>query len=258
MNMDTFDFAPEKAGTFLLVRRGLPLTVCVATLLLALIEPSGRGWYLLASVGCLAEVWPTFKRGKEYLHGRHYLVRRDGLWVRAFRPIARWLDREEAWILSFCAWNNQRVRAAFESRRARKALVLLPHCIQLASCKADVVKGLEHCFSCGKCSVGDVLAGVLAGKWNCRVSNRSHKAYREAREYQPDLIVAVACTDRLLKGLLKLPEVPSYVIPLQLPHGMCVDTTFHVPHLEAVMANLVESKVEPDERIQPLRIETGA
>ena len=90
--------------------------------------------------------------------------------------------------------------------------------------------------------MGELLPLQLANGWESRITNRSHKAYREAREYRPDLIVAVSCSDRLLKGLTKLPEVPSYVIPLELPHGMCVDTGFNVPHLMAAMALLVEPK----------------
>ncbi len=45
----------------------------------------------------------------------------------------------------------------------------------------------------------------------------------------------MSCSDRLLKGLTKLPEIPVYAISLELPHGMCVDTGFSVPHLMAAM-----------------------
>lgn len=256
--MDGTAFPVQTARLFLAVRRGIPMAVGGASLGLAAFEPAGRGWYLLLAMACLAEVWPTFRKGSDYLRSRSHTIRRDGLWVRAFRPLARWLGREEAWILSFCAWNNHRVKQCFETTRARKALVLLPHCIQASHCKAEIIADLGNCFSCGRCSVGDVLQQLLTNRWDCRISNRSHKAYREAREFQPDLIVAVSCSDRLFKGLTKLAEVPSYVIPLQLPHGMCVDTTFSVPHLAAAMEALVEPRPERDTRILPLQIEPGA
>ena len=89
-----------------------------------------------------------------------------------------------------------------------RALVLLPHCIQMARCKADVLTDLGNCYECGLCSVGDLLPLQLERGWATRITNRSHKAYREARDYRPDLIVAVSCSDRLLKGLVKLPEIP--------------------------------------------------
>jgi len=254
--MDTTALPPERAGLFLLVRRGLPLGLALAGLGAALLEPLGRGWYLLVAMAALAEVWPTFRPGSDFLRTRRASIRWDSAWARALRPLARLLGREEAWVLSFCAWNNRQVRMHFQSHRAKRALVLLPHCIQASNCKAAILEDLGHCYSCGRCPAGDVLASVLEARWNCRINNRSHKIYRDAREFKPDLIVAVSCSDRLLKGLVKLSEVPSYVIPLALPHGMCVDTTFSVPHLRAAMETLVEPLRE--EKVQPLRMDVGA
>ncbi len=235
----------ERFGTFLWVRRGIPLAGMALAAGAALLQPRLFGWWALASVACLAVAWPTFKRGESYLRARGSIVRWDGMWVRLFRPVARMLGKEDAWILAFCGWNNHRVREAFEARKARRSLVLLPHCIQLAKCKAQIFEDLKHCYDCGLCPVGDFMNAMIEGQWESRITNRSHKAYREAREYRPDLIVAVSCTDRLLKGLTKLPEVPAYVIPLGLPHGMCVDTQFSVPHLQAAMSALVEPKLGP-------------
>ena len=231
------------------------MVLALAGLLAAFLHAGGRGWLLLISVACLAEVGTTFKRGEPYLKNRRAIVRWDGFWVMAFRPLMRLLGREEAWLLSFCAWNNRRVRGAFEARPARRALVLLPHCIQMARCKAEILDELSNCHECGLCPVGDYFQASLEGRWDARLTNRSHKAYREAREFRPDLIVAVSCSDRLLKGLLKLPEVPVYAIPLQLPHGMCVDTTFSVPHLKAAMEALVEPRTTPEGKVRPLRHE---
>lgn len=243
---------------FLAVRRGLPLLVATAALGAAIAEPLGKGWFLVIAVACLAEVGPSFRAGASYLAHRAPIVRWDGLWVRAFRPLFRAIGREEAWILSFCAWNNARVAAAFRAQPARRALVLLPHCIQLARCKADVLADLANCYQCGLCTVEDILEATLSRRWEVRLSNRSHKAYREAREHRPDLIVAVSCTDRLLKGLIKLPEIPSFVLPLSLPHGMCVDTTFNPAALLAAMESLVEPRGPGAERVLPFVREGSA
>jgi hypothetical protein len=237
-------------GPFLWVRRGLPLAGFAGCLAIALVHAAGEGWWLLAAVACLAIVWPTFQRGESYLRHRVSIVRWDGRWAKAFRPLARLLGKEDDWILAFTAWNNKRVREVFEARRASKPLVLLPHCIQMAKCAAPILTSMDKCHQCGLCPVGDVLEATLERLWDARITNRSHKAYREARAFRPDLIVAVSCTDRLLKGLTKLPEVPAYVIPLHLPHGMCVDTEFSVPHLVSAMEALVEPK---SRNIQPLQ-----
>ncbi len=246
---------PVEGGTlFLWVRRGLPLALAVLALVGSALHGAGRGWWMLAGVAALAAAWPSFLRGEAFLRKRTAIMRQDCLWANALRPLARWFGREDTWILSFCGHNNRRVREAFGPRRARRALILLPHCIQMARCKAGILDDLQTCYDCGLCSVGDYLNAVLLNRWEGRISNRSHKAYREAREYHPDLIVAVSCTDRLLKGLTRMPEIPSYVIPLSLPHGMCVDTDFSMPHLLAAMEALVEPH-RPSGEIQPLRRE---
>ncbi|MBI1751898.1 MAG: DUF116 domain-containing protein [Acidobacteria bacterium] len=246
---------PEESGfLFLLVRRGLPIALALAAFMAAAMHGLGRGWWMLAGVGALAAAWPSFLRGEAFIRNRTRIMRQDSLWANAFRPMARWLGYEDLWILSFCAHNNRRVCESFGIRRARRALILLPHCIQMARCKAGILDDLQSCYDCGLCPVGDYVTAALLNRWEGRISNRSHKAYREAREYRPDLIVAVSCTDRLLKGLTKLPEIPSYVIPLVLPHGMCVDTDFSVPHLMAAMETLVEPR-RPGGEIQPLRKE---
>ena len=243
---------PEERGAlFLWVRRGIPLAAGSAFLLWAALHPGARGWWLLGAVTALAAAWPSFLSRAAYLRNRAAIMRQDGLWAYAFRPLARWLGQEDAWILSFCGYHNRRVREAFAGRRARRALVLLPHCIQLARCRAPILEDLTSCHDCGLCPVGDYMLASQLARWEGRITNRSHKAYREAREFRPDLIVAVSCTDRLIKGLTKLPEIPTYVLPLTLPHGMCVDTDFSVPHLMAAMEQLVQP-VPPPAQVQPL------
>ena len=241
----------ERGALFLWVRRGVPLSLAVMTFTFAALHSAGRGWWMLAGVGALAAAWPSFLRGEAFRRNRTAILRQDSLWANALRPLARWLDHEDDWILSFCGHNNQRVREAFGSLRAKRALILLPHCIQMSRCKAGILDDLQACYDCGLCPVGDYMNAALLNRWEGRISNRSHKAYREAREYRPDIIIAVSCTDRLLKGLTRLPEIPSYVIPLSLPHGMCVDTDFSVPHLFAAMEALVQP-LPPVSKVQTL------
>lgn len=232
----------ERYQAFLWVRRGLPLAAMGFCLLEAVIHPAARGWWILLAAASFGIAWPTFKRGEAYLRARPALLRFDGMVVRGLRPLARFLGREDGWILSFCHWNNRRVRECFEGRKARRTLVLLPHCIQLSRCRADIFTDLASCYTCGLCSVEDVLKGTVENHWDVTIHNRSQKAYRAAREFRPDLIVAVSCTDRLLKGLTRLPEVPAYVLPLRLDHGWCVDTTFEVPALIAAMDTFAEPR----------------
>jgi hypothetical protein len=94
--------------------------------------------------------------------------------------------------------------------------------------------------------------GVAEHGWELLISPRSHAAYADARKFHPDIIVAVACPDRLVKGLIKLPEIPSFAIPLELPHGMCIDTTFDFRRFAKAMEAFAEAR--PASNVQLLKI----
>lgn len=243
---------------FLAMRRGMPICLAFLGFLCAGLFRSYRGWWLLLSVACIVEVAQSFRRGAAYLKHMAAIVHRDGLWVKAVRPLARAFGCEEAWLRSFLAWNNRRVEEAFAGGLAQRALILLPHCVQLASCRLEVTEELGRCHQCGRCPLGDVLESSMAEAWEVRIFNRSHKAARFAKEYQPDLMVAVSCTDRLLKGILKLPDKPCFAIPLDLCHGMCVDTAFDTALLDEAMARLVRPRSEASRKVQPLRTHESA
>jgi len=217
--------------------------------------PASLGWALLAAVALAAEVWATFNTGGLYLVKRQTTVHWDGYWLQALRPLFKSINLEEPWLRSFCAWNNKHVSGALSTKKAGKVVVLLPHCIQLVECGAHVAENLQACFRCGKCVVDNAATAALKYNWDVRVSPRSRAAYIEARKSRPDLIIAIACPDRLVKGLIKLSEIPSYTIPLELPHGMCVNTTFDFQRLSHVMVAFAEPCAAS--KIQPLQINTG-
>jgi len=237
---------------YLILRRGIPLMGLALVSMAILFHPPSTGWALIVAIATLVDLQSTFNSGALYLAKRSAIVRWDGYWLNVLRPMFVFPELEERWLLSFCAWNNQRISHAFRTRKARGAVVLLPHCIQLASCKAQVVEDLFSCFGCSKCTINSVADAVQAYNWDVRVAPRSRAAYNEAIKSNPDLVIAVACPDRLVKGLIRLSETPSYAIPLGLPHGMCVDTTFDFQHLQVAMNTLVEPS--PSSIIQPLRV----
>ncbi|MDR2697540.1 MAG: DUF116 domain-containing protein [Holophagales bacterium] len=240
---------------FLLFRRGIPLVGIALSLTLILFYPASLGWALLVAVALAAEAGAAFNTGVLYLVKRQTTIRWDGYWLRTLRPLFKSMNLEELWLRSFCAWNNKRVSGAFSAKKARKVVVLLPHCIQLVECKSHVAENLQACFRCGKCVVDGATTAALKYNWDVRVSPRSRAAYTEARKSRPDLIIAIACSDRLVKGLIKLSEIPSYTIPLELPHGMCINTTFDFRRLSQLMTTFAEPCA--DSKIQPLQINTG-
>jgi hypothetical protein len=240
-----------QASFFLLFRRGIPLAGIALSVAAAVLFPSYVGWALVAAMAILADLQSTFNTGGLYLAKRSSIVRWDGHWLQALRPFFRGLRLEDKWLLSFCAWNNQRVQKALLGKSSMNALLLLPHCIQFIKCSARIVEDLQSCTRCGACMVGRVADAAQNCRWDVRVAPRSRAAYLEARKARPDVVAAVACPDRLVKGLVKLPEIPSLALPLALPHGMCVDTALDFPDLSLAMSTFPKQAPEPN--IQPLK-----
>jgi hypothetical protein len=240
---------------FLFFRRGIPLLGIALSLALAATRPASLGWALIASVALMAELGATFHSGKLYLSKRPAIILWEGYWLKMLRPILGLFGLEEALIRSFCEWNNQRVLDALQEKKHVKKLkpmLLLPHCIQATSCKAPVADNLQSCHRCGRCAAESVADGAAKMGWHAIISPRSRAAYADARKFHPNIIVAVACPDRLVKGLVNLPEIPSFAIPLELPHGMCIDTAFDIERLSAIMdAFAGEGRAQ---NIQPLKI----
>jgi hypothetical protein len=227
---------------FLLFRRGIPAAGIALSMAAILRYPGALGWILIACIALAADLGATFLAGNLYLARRRALLAKDGRWLQTLRPLFGALGLEGRWLISFCAWNNRRVSRAFAAKKAQRVVVLLPHCIQATGCGAPVVENIQSCLRCGKCVAGDTARTALECGWDTRLSPRSRAAYSEARKSRPDMVVAVACPDRLAKGLIKLPETPSYAIPLDLPHGMCIDTTFDFPRLARTMDTLAEPR----------------
>jgi hypothetical protein len=237
---------------FLLFRRGIPVIGVMLSMAAILLYPNTLGWVLIVCIALMADLATTFFAGDFYLAKRRALLAGDGHWLQALRPLFGAFGFEGRWLQSFCAWNNRRVSHAFSAKKAQRVVVLLPHCVQTTGCGAPVVENIQSCFRCGKCVVGGAARTALECSWDIRLSPRSRAAYSEARKSRPDMVIAVACPDRLVKGLIRLPEIPSYVIPLDLPHGMCVDTTFDFQRLAQVMGAFADTRHAP--RIQPLKI----
>jgi hypothetical protein len=225
---------------FLLVRRGIPIIGILLFLILAIFKPPGAGWCLIGITLLLVEVEPTFRRGNNYINFRNIIVQKDAFWVNTLKPIFRFINKEDAWVLSFCHWNNYRIQQEFKHRKATRALLLLPHCIQDINCNADIITDLRQCYDCGLCVISEILQLQEKYGWQIRVANRSHKAYKEAEEYCPELIIAISCLDRIFKGITKLSRIPSYAIPLTLNHGMCVNTSINISQLELTIRTLIE------------------
>jgi hypothetical protein len=71
------------------------------------------------------------------------------------------------------------------------------------------------------------------------VAFRSHHAFAIARRERPDLILAFACHDRLIKALRSVPEIPAILRPLTDFERPCGGARFDVGWLRGQLARVV-------------------
>ncbi len=142
----------------------------------------------------------------------------------------RWLlrpfgNREDRFIDRLVADQNARVRRHLADRPPRRVLLIMPRCVKKTGCRVDVQKSVVECLGCRQCPVGDVAAACERHGITALVAFRSHIAFEMARREQPDLIIATACHDRMVKALRRVPEYPALLAPLSGMERMCINAT---------------------------------
>lgn len=159
------------------------------------------------------------------------------LYVRAvacarflLRPFGNWENR---FIANLIARQNDRVRRHLADGRPGQVLLILPRCLKQTGCRVDVQQSVTECLSCRQCPIGDIAAVCERHGVTALVAFRSHIAFDLARREQPDLIIATACHDRMVKALRSVPEIPALLCPLHDMERMCINATTDLDWLEA-------------------------
>ncbi len=141
--------------------------------------------------------------------------------------------------------NNRRVERRLAAHGAATVLLILPRCVKRGCCKLDNGGSLSVCLGCDLCDLGALARIAELHRVDALVAFRSHVAFALARERRPDLIIATACGDRLLKALRNVPEIPALLAPLTGMERMCVNATFD-PAWFAAQLRLATAKREAE------------
>lgn len=157
-------------------------------------------------------------------------------WTRKLlRPFGR---LEQRYIDRLTAEQNRRVHRHLAGRRPEKALLIMPRCVKQTGCRADVQNSLGECRECHRCPLGDVARLCESYSIQALVAFRSHIAFELARTHEPDVIIATACHDRLVKALRSVPEYPALLAPLTGMERQCINAGVDLAWLERQLAIL--------------------
>lgn len=126
--------------------------------------------------------------------------------------------------------NNKLVR--YESPRAKKILLLLPHCLQIDECTIRLTHNIYNCEGCGRCEIKDLI--YIAGKnhLDLSVATGGTLARRIIKEVMPEAIVAVACETDLSSGIVDTYPLPVLGVTNERPFGPCLNTQVNLAKVE--------------------------
>ena len=158
--------------------------------------------------------------------------------------LRRWPALENRLIASLTDAQNRRVHRHLLNHRAESVLLIMPRCVKQVGCRADVKASLADCLHCNACPLGDVARLCAHHRVKALVAFRSHIAFEIARREQPDLIIATACEDRLIKALHNVPDIPALLAPLTGMERRCINAGVDLPWLASQLA-LATGRPEP-------------
>jgi hypothetical protein len=138
---------------------------------------------------------------------------------------------------SFILLNNDYVEKELDKNKGKikRILILLPHCIQLASCVFKLTTNVNNCRKCGRCVISAFLSMSERFGFDMFVSTGGTMARLAVKEKQPDLILAVACEKDLMSGIKDTIGLPVIGILNEQPNGPCYNTTVDPAAVEAVL-----------------------
>ncbi len=193
---------------------------------------------------CFALVYYVYT-GKSFLG----LSKVHGLTVKLMFPLMDLLGRavgvsREKIRLSFVKVNNEMVLGKLTKKQskvaAKNVLLLLPHCIQNASCPHRLTLNSDLCKRCGNCALGAILDLRDAWGFSVVIATGGTIARKIVVETKPKLILAVACERDLTSGIQDTYPLPVFGIINTRPFGPCFNTAVDVQLLVEALELFVE------------------
>ncbi len=120
------------------------------------------------------------------------------------------------------AMNNRCLE--MERPRAKRILLLLPHCFQINECDIRLTYNIRNCKGCGKCEIKDLIQIADDNNLNLFVATGGNLARKIVNDVHPEAIVAVACERDLSSGIADSFPLPVFGIPNERPYGPCFNT----------------------------------
>jgi len=136
---------------------------------------------------------------------------------------------------------NNRITALRRIRvPAANILLILPHCLHHSSCRQDVLRSLDECKLCGKCS----LAGIIRTRNDLgmitSIAGGGSQAVIQTQRKDVKAVVAVACEKELFQGIIEAFPKPVIAVLNETPEGPCRNTNVDISKVIAAIESFLD------------------
>ena len=122
---------------------------------------------------------------------------------------------------------------------ADKLLVLVPHCLQLASCTHKITRDPNNCKRCGGCNIGDLMKLSEELGFVFFVATGGTLARQVVIKNRPQAVLAIACERDLMSGIQDVYPLPAVGVLNIRPNGPCYNTRVDIDEVKRVLSQII-------------------
>ncbi len=123
---------------------------------------------------------------------------------------------------------------------ANKLLVLVPHCLQLATCPHKITRDPNNCKRCGGCNIGDLMKLSEELGFVFFVATGGTLARQVVMNNRPQAVLAIACERDLMSGIQDVYPLPAVGVLNIRPNGPCYNTRVDMDEVRKTLSQIIE------------------
>lgn len=124
--------------------------------------------------------------------------------------------------------------------KANELLVLVPHCLQLASCPHKITRDPNNCKRCGGCNVGDLMKLSDELGFHFLVATGGTLARQFVKKVRPKAVLAIACERDLMSGIQDVYPLPAVGLLNVRPNGPCYNTRVNIEDVRKMLDKIIK------------------
>ena len=125
---------------------------------------------------------------------------------------------------------------------ANKLLVVVPHCLQLASCPHKITRDPSNCKRCGGCNIGDLVKLSEELGFIFFVATGGTLARQIIKNNRPQAVLAIACERDLMSGIQDVYPLPAVGVLNIRPNGPCYNTRVDMDEVKKSLQQIIISE----------------